>query len=189
MPKHKQQYYSVGLADKRRAKRKLLPAVATHNYPGKRIPLSQGKFAVVDKADYEHMMQYKWSCVGKPPLVYAHTRTTKFGSVLYMHRVIMNAPKGMQVDHIDGDCLNNRRGNLRVCTQSQNSHNSRLSVRNTSGYKGVRFSKQRKKWMVFITVNGTVTNFGYFPDVRTAVKKYNELALKYYGDFATLNPL
>lgn len=107
-----------------------------------------------------------------------------------MHRLITNFPKGMEVDHINGNKLDNRRSNLRVCTRSENAKNRRLSKSNKSGYHGVHYAtteKRRKRWAASIRVNGKKKYIGRFFTLAEAVMAYNKSALKYHGKFATLN--
>ena len=99
----------------------------------------------------------------------------------------MNASGGQIVDHIDGNGLNCQKDNLRICTHSQNQHNSGIRRNNTSGYIGVSWSKREEKWIAQITVNGKVKRIGAFDDVIEAAKAYDEEALSKRGEFATLN--
>jgi|SRR5699024_12026504 len=104
-----------------------------------------------------------------------------------MHRVIMNPPEGMYVDHINNNKLDNRKSNLRLCTHMQNRHNSVANINNTSGYKGVFWHNQAKKWRVQITTRGKTHSFGLYHDKHEAAKAYNEAAKDLYGEFAYLN--
>jgi hypothetical protein len=106
-----------------------------------------------------------------------------------MHRIILKAPKDAHVDHINGDGLDNRKWNLRLCTRSQNLCNSSIKRNNTSGYKGVRLDKWigYKKWRAYIWTNGRQKYIGNFSCKNEAAKAYNETATKYYGEFAKLN--
>lgn len=135
------------------------------------IKLSKGKFALVDDSDYEWLNAWKWHIArGK----YAG-RIIKQGDksqCVYMHRFIMDAPKGLVVDHINGDPLDNRRTNLRVCTQSDNLSNQRLSRRNTSGYKGVYFDQFRNKWVAQTHKYGKHIFIGRYPTKEQAVKAH-----------------
>ncbi len=103
-----------------------------------------------------------------------------------MHRVIMNPPDDMVVDHIDSNGLNNRRTNLRVCTLLQNSYN-RKTIKASSQYKGVRWNKRKKRWVSSISPNGKFILIGYFKDELTAAKAYDEKAKEFFGEFAYLN--
>lgn len=104
-----------------------------------------------------------------------------------MHRLLTNAPKGSQVDHINGDKLDNRKINLRVCTHSQNQINRGKQKNNTSGFKGVYPQKQSKKYRAKISVNGKEYHLGYFDCPIEAAKAYNAATLNYHEEFAKLN--
>jgi len=167
----------------------------------KEITLTQGMVALVDDEDFEWLNQWKW-CVNKK--TYAKRAIYKNGEIqiLLMHRDIMNAQKGMQVDHIDHNCLNNQKSNLRLCNNSQNQMNC-----NTKGgkskYKGVVLKiKNRsqtlkngkiktyyysKPFYAQITVNSKKKFLGYFKTEMQAAIAYDEAAVKYFGEFANLN--
>lgn len=99
----------------------------------------------------------------------------------------MCAPKGMEVDHINHNGLDNRRSNLRLCSHSGNQHNTRLRSTNTSGYKGIGWHKRREKWQVAITTNGIRRYLGYFTDINDAVIARKAAEEKYVGEFAFNN--
>ena len=108
------------------------------------IPLTRGKFAIVDTADYEWLSQYKWLATGNEKRgFYAGRRVG--AKLLLMHREIMQPPAGMVVDHISGNGLDERRANLRVCSQKRNSHNRRPTRWTSSRFKGVYFCKATGK--------------------------------------------
>lgn len=107
----------------------------------------------------------------------------------YMHRLIINAMKGQQVDHKDRNGLNNKRNNLRLCNNSQNNANKPAKTTNKTGYRGVHFNKIRKRYMAYLFINGKRIFGGYFKKVEDAAIKYNELSLKYHGEFAWLNKI
>lgn len=151
----------------------------------KRILLTQGKHAIVDDEDFEWLNQFKW-WFGKPG--YAQ-RTVWKGSKIYMHRVVMKVNKGINIDHINGDKLDNRKVNLRLCNQSQNMANAIKKNSAYSKYKGVSWNKNRNRWVAQITVNYKHTNLGSFLNEKEAAKKYNEFAIKEFGKFAKLNEL
>lgn len=118
----------------------------------KKIPLTQGKFALVDDEDFEYLSQWKWHASKYSNSYYA-CRTINSNKVL-MHRFILNAQKELEVDHIDGNGLNNQKLNLRIVTHSRNMQNRKNNSNNKSGYKGVFFNKREKRWMSQIGENG-----------------------------------
>lgn len=157
----------------------------------KEIPLTQGKVAIVDAADYEWLSSFKWHAhQPKPGLFYAQ-RNQPLGNGKYrmvrMHREILNAPNELDVDHIDGDGLNNTRRNIRVCSGIQNRRNSRGNRNTVSGYKGVNFDSRYNKWHARIEVNNKRIHLGYFSTPEDAARAYDVAALKYHGEFARLN--
>lgn len=104
-----------------------------------------------------------------------------------LHRMILNAPSGMQVDHINGDTFDNRRANLRVCTISQNQLNRRKSSGKSSIYKGVSWRKNIGKWEAYITIDGIQKNLGCYIEEIEAARAYDTAATKHFGVFANLN--
>lgn len=113
----------------------------------KQISLTQGKFTTVDEEDFEYLSQWNW--YAKPSgkrNCYAHAYNG--GNRMYMHRLLLNPPKGMYIDHINGNGLDNRKTNLRIVTLSQNQGNRRLTSTSVSGYKGVH--RNREKWQAVI---------------------------------------
>lgn len=153
----------------------------------KQIPLTQGKFALVDDEDFEELNKYKWYW----DRYYARRsmpRTSKGNQQgSKMHRVIINTPKGMHTDHIDGNKLNNQKSNLRICTNAENCRNSGKRKNNHSGYKGVHWFARGKKWKSCICVNYKIIHLGSFDNKIDAAVSYNEAAKKYFGEFAHLN--
>jgi hypothetical protein len=150
------------------------------------IPLTQGKVALVDDNDYKWLNQWKWYMYAIRGLFYA--RRGNGGSL--MHRLILGAPPGVQVDHRNGDGLDNRRGNLRLASHAENQHNQKLSrINNTSGYKGVTWSKERRKWRAQIGVDGKTHYLGYYNNKLDAARTYNAAAEKLFGPFARLNSI
>jgi hypothetical protein len=149
----------------------------------RRIPLGHGLFAIVDAADYRWLSQYKWCASKKSGKVYA-MRRTKEGRTVYMHREIMNAPKGTMVDHIDHNTLNNRRCNLRVVTPDQNYANAGPHG-GASGFVGVYPRGQR--WEAGITWRGKHYYLGSFPDPVEAAKARDHKAYEMHGELAYIN--
>lgn len=111
-------------------------------------------------------------------------RVKSLGSGL-LHRLVLNAPKGMEVDHINGDRLDNRRENLRLVTRQQNARNRGANRSNRSGYKGV--SLGHSAWLAYIAISGKNIALGSFKTAEDAAKAYNEAAIKLFGEHARLN--
>lgn len=152
----------------------------------KLIPLTQGKFAQVDDEDYDYLMQWKWYAIPKRRTTYARSSETLKSPSIRMHRLIMKPPPELQVDHIDGNGLNNQKSNLRWATHSQNQFN-RKSRMGSSRYKGVYFHRIAKKWVAMISENAKRKWIGTFETEEAAAEAYNRAAIKYHGEFARLN--
>jgi hypothetical protein len=152
----------------------------------RRIPLTCGQFALVDPEDYYRLSKFQWYANG-------HTKTKFYairkcdGKSVKMHRVIMNAPEDLFVDHIDHNGLNNTRGNLRLCTPAENSRNSGSNKGSTSKYKGVSWNRNVKKWCAQIRLNYKIHRIGHFEDEIAAAKAYDKKAAELHGEFACLN--
>lgn len=152
------------------------------------IQLTRGYVALVDDDDYEKLSSYKWTAAPRDNRCYAfrsegprgHQRTVR------MHRVIMNAPDDLLVDHINGNTLDNRKENLRLCTMSQNMFNQGAQKDNTSGYKGVSYVKDRGKWSAQIAIRGKTHYLGYFHTPNEAYEAYCTAAKQLHGEFARL---
>lgn len=146
-----------------------------------RVPLSKGHHAVIDSADAPTITQHKWTyCNG-----YAMRAEGPRGKrrYIYMHRQLLDAPQGLEVDHINHDGLDNRRANLRLTTPSQNNANRRSLRAATSSYKGVIYQKNRKAWRA--EFGGK--HLGLFDDERDAALAYSAAALEEHGGYALLD--
>ena len=152
----------------------------------KKIPLTKGQFTMVDDDMYEELSKYKW-CAHWAPSINAFYAVRTAGTLIHMHRVVMDCQKGLVVDHINHNPLDNQRGNLRICTHGQNLMNRKIGPKNKSGYKGVSWDKVNMKWKAQISVNNKTRSIGRFIDILDAARAYNKAALKYYGDFAYMN--
>lgn len=160
----------------------------------KQIPLSRGLFAMVDDADFEFLNQWKWYAhVFKDFTPYAirnSKRPDGGKTTVKMHRAILgDSAIDAYVDHINGNGLDNRRENLRVCTHAENAQNSRTPSNNTSGWKGACYCKKRRMYESYIRIGGKKKHLGRFFTAREAARAYNDAAIFHYGEFARLNQL
>jgi len=151
----------------------------------KRIPLTQGKFALVDDEDYDFLMQWKWSY--SHGYAYRCPWDKEKGRQFYlsMHRLVAKTPEGMKTDHKNGNRLDNRKINLRICESHENSRNQGLSSRSKTGFKGVRF--RRNKWVAEMFFNKKHRHLGTFDNPVEAAKAYDVAARLFYGEFARTN--
>lgn len=149
------------------------------------IPLSNGLEAVIDAEDVALLSKHQWQAHKNGNTHYAR-RTEGRGAhkkTIIMHRVILKPKAGMQVDHINGNGLDNRKANLRPATRSQNMHNRRINKNNTSGYKGVSFDKASGGWMVVIRAHGVQTTVGRYACPKEAHAAYCEASNRLHGEF------
>ena len=149
---------------------------------------------LIDKKDYEKIKQFKINAtnLGKTRnyrAVFYNGRDNDKRTIQVSRFLIGVNVKGTQVDHINGNPLDNRRANLRICTNTTNNWNKEKTKANTSGYKGVNWAKAAHKWEACIKANGIKHYLGLFTDKKEAAQKYNEAALKYHGKYAKLNEI
>lgn len=157
----------------------------------KTIPLSQGRVTKVDSSDFKWASQFNWYVwipSDAPQLTYA-VRKIRLPSGNYskrlLHRELLDAPRGVEVDHWDRDGLNNRRKNLRLCSTSQNQGNSRQHFdAGTSKFKGVTWHKGSGKWQASIQVQKKRHYLGWFSDEGKAGAAYALASEKYFGAFS-----
>lgn len=154
-----------------------------YNVDMKTIPLTKGKLAIVDDDDYDWILSMgKWNASGRYAMKHSSRKTGK--KPIWMHREIINAPKGKQVDHINGNRFDNRKSNLRLATQTENNWNTCTRKDNTTGYKGVCYRPKFKDYVAYINVNGKRIHLKTYRNVEDAIKARKEAELKYHGDFA-----
>lgn len=148
-----------------------------------RIPLSRGQFATVDKEDFESLSRWKWYAWWSKNRKNFYAARGYEGSIVWMHRQILQPPKGAKTDHQDGDTLNNRRYNLRVATSPQNAWNQGKNRCNTSGFKGVSWCSRRNRWLAQIKHKGDRRYIGLFRTKEEAHAAFVAIAKELRGDF------
>lgn len=157
------------------------------------IQLTRGLYTIVDSELLDWLCQWKWQANKSYNTYYALRHESRNSRRYYvpMHRAIMEYGGydicDKQVDHKDGNGLNNRRYNLRIATNRQNAQNRPIPASNTSGYKGVSLYKRTGKWWTRIRVNGRLIHIGYFTDITEAAVAYDTAARHYFGEFARTN--
>lgn len=157
-----------------------------YGYAFRKIPLTKGKFAIVDPEDYERLSKYKWRVCIKRHTYYVQRAIKtrgKWTSVM-MHRDIIKVGPGMVVDHINHNGADNRKANLRAAMIEQNAWNRR---RKKDSFTGVSWNKKNKKWRAAVSHNGISEYISYFESEIEAAKAYDRAALKHRGEFAVLN--
>lgn len=161
----------------------------SQNQTHKIIFTNKGEEIVVDFDDYDELNQYTW---------YLNVNGYAAGHVMsssgkkkkmVMHRKIIQAAKGVQTDHKNGNKLDNRKSNLRSCTHSENQMNRPKTKTNKSGYKGVFKREKDKNWVAMIKVKGKQMYLGSFSCPEDAAAAYDAGALKYHGEFAWTNAM
>jgi hypothetical protein len=156
------------------------------------IPLTKGYVALIDDED-ARLAEFKWFADVRPTVVYAarNARAAELAAgsppIIRLHKMVLSAPTGYEVDHRDGDGLNCRRGNLRLATKSENQRNRGLHKRNRVGLKGVSFHKRTGRWRADIKLPDRQKHLGTFATPEEAARAYDRAALELYGDFARLN--
>lgn len=155
---------------------------------GKRahVPLTMGYEAIIDAADADRIGKHSWTAMVKRGTVYvkrAYMRNGKSITVL-LHREVMNVADDVLIDHRNGNGLDNTRANLRPATTSQNMCNRPAPSNNTSGFKGVCFSKASKKWTAQFVFRGKTIYVGVYPTPEDAYAARRKADAKLYGEFA-----
>lgn len=151
------------------------------------IIAKNGDMAIVSDEDFHFLSTFKWWTGDKASSGGGKYFFTQIkGKTIYMHRMIMSAGNGVEVDHINSDAADNRRENLRLATRSQNCVNNRR-YRPKSGYRGVYQQPKGESYQVKIKVNGKFVRGGNFKDKSAAARRYDELAKRFFGEFAVLN--
>lgn len=151
------------------------------------VPLSQGFVAIIDAADADAVLAYKWSARRTSRAVYAHRGARRPDGRRTSQTLHQFLTGYALTDHINGNGLDNRRSNLREATTSQNGHNRRRDQDSASGFKGVSWHARSGKWQVLIRANGPQRFLGYFATAEQAAHAYDAAARELHGEFATVN--
>lgn len=160
------------------------------------IPLTKGKCAVIDEPDFALVGHVRWHAIcGKVTRTHwsAHRVLWHHGPHVAMHRVIIGALPGQEVDHVNRNGLDNRRANLRICSHRNNTRNRLSGMRKTSQFHGVSWHAARSKWRAVIAVvapgadGARHCHLGYFDNEADAARAYDRAALQHFGEFATTN--
>lgn len=155
----------------------------------KQVRVGQGAYAIVDDCDYELVSKYTWKAKRDKSNIYAIAAVWVDGkrTTIRMLRVILATQPSATVDHINGNGLDNRRDNLRLCSHSENNRNRQKRGKFTSMYKGVHLPTGRNRWDASIKVDGKTMRLGSFVSEIDAAKAYDMAAREYYGEFARTN--
>lgn len=151
------------------------------------ITLTKGYHAVIDADDVPLVGGFNWLALLAPRTVYVmrHKKTQAGPNVkFYLHRVLLDAPPGLTVDHINGDGLDNRRANLRLATHAENCRNARRASTNTTGFKGVTYLQREQRWQAQLYFEGQLKYLGSFEHPELAHAVYCAAARFYFGEFA-----
>ncbi len=153
------------------------------------VKLTRGLVTIIDAEDLELVSQHKWFASRGQNTDYALRKQRIDGrqQTVSLHRVLLNAPEGMHVDHLNGDGLDNRKANLRLCTRSENRRNSQRQAGGVSKFKGVsKRPGRRKSWVAKIYVGKNQYTQCFFTELEAA-ERYDEMAREHFGEFAKLN--
>jgi hypothetical protein len=155
------------------------------------IPLTQGQVALVPDEWFEELDRHHWTATWRGKTFYAYrnarSQDAPCANTIWMHRVILSAPKGIRVDHKDGNGLNNVPPNIRLAPNGGNEQNRGKLSTNTSGFKGVHWCNFTNRWRSQIWLADKKIELGRFDDIADAARAYNAAAIKYHGEFAHLN--
>jgi hypothetical protein len=142
---------------------------------------------IIDDEDYEKISKFKWYILITVDGNKYVSKTAK-SDIKFIHHLVFGKPEnGKCIDHINGNGLDNRKSNLRICTNQMNQGNQKIKKSNTSGYKGVGWVKDRKKWRAYICFGRKYKHLGSFESKEEAARKYDEYAKLVFGEFARTN--
>jgi len=153
------------------------------------IPLTQGKVALIDDRD-AHLAAHKWYAKRDCRAWYAARGARRGGKLreFRLHREVLGiTDPDVEVDHVNGNGLDNRRANLRIATAQQNQANRSAQANNASGLKGVSWHKRDRKWRAHIRIAGKQHSLGYYATREEAAGAYDVAAVEAHGEFARRN--
>lgn len=155
------------------------------------VKLTRGLVTIIDAEDFELVSQHKWYAVRGGHTNYAWSTQRVHGTNrrknIKLHRLLLNAPDGLEVDHRNSDGLDNRRANIRLCTLAENRRNSQRQVGGASEFKGVSKRQGRPKaWVAKLRVNGKAYTRCFATELEAALA-YDQMAREHFGEFAKLN--
>lgn len=152
-----------------------------------------GQAYFIDDEDFEKIKNFSWHVIKSPYTMYVSAMKKEYGkpyTAILLHRLVMGASKGMEVDHINGNGLDNRKINLRMCSQSQNQANrQKTSKHMSSKFKGVYWCKRQKRWVAKIDCNSKRHYIGSFVNETDAAVAYNKKSAELFGDFSRINEI
>lgn len=153
-----------------------------------KIRLTQNKYAIIDKQNFQWLKFWTWHFVNGYAIATIGKKEIPMHHLIYLCK----PSKGYEIDHINGDGLDNQRKNLRIATRTQNQQNRKPNKNSTSKYKGVYFDKSRKgfkKWVASIKVNKKLIHLGRYLKEIDAALAYNHVAVKHFGRYARINSI
>ena len=152
----------------------------------KEIPLTQGRVSIVDDENYNEISKHRWFYGGRGYAVRNVKKDNGIYTMRRMHLIIIGETNGLEVDHINGNKLDNRRDNLRLATHAQNIYN-KGSNGGSSKYKGVSWNKEKRKWVAHIKILGKYLFLGYHKIEEDAAMAYDIAATRMCGEYSRLN--
>jgi len=154
----------------------------------KTIALTKGQFATFDDEDIDLILSHHWRAHRAGRRGYYASAENASGEIIWMHRLVMDAPENMEIDHINHDTLDNRKENLRLATKNENQWNNKRIV-TTFGYKGITYDKKKKTYRARIRKNGVRHNLGSYSTARDAAYAYNKASKELHGVFSFPNTI
>ncbi len=152
------------------------------------IFFSDGSSFLIDIEDFDKVSKYTWF-FGKRgyPIMHTSRKSADVHKTVPLHKYLLEVPTDCDVDHISGDKLDNRRGNLRVCTHQENMFNQKLRCNNSTGFYGVSYHKSANKFEAYIHVSGKKYYLGLYENIKDAADVRDAAAIQYFGEYANLN--